>query len=265
MPQWSVLSRQNHAQQHFRPRQGCLHAAEQIITPVLHAELHKLVSQCVLGFVSTGDSYQLVALLGVEQGKNLYINHDGRWLGSYVPANVRAYPFALSPAPDGQKVLCIDAEQLTQAPEGVALFDEQEQPSETVVKQLEFLQQCDTDRQRTQAAVDALQQANVLQPWPLELQGSDGEPIRMGGFYRVDEARLNALNAEQYARLQGPAMAIVHAHFFSCSQLHQLTERLKHHSRQEQLSQSKTEVEQQASQNLDALFGSQDDTLKFDF
>jgi len=257
MPQWTVISTSQHAKAHYYPRDGYHHTREQLVAPILLAELPKLVQHFMLGFMPQGQGFTAVALLGVEQRQNLYVHADGRWLGNYVPASLRGYPFTLLPDEQGQRVLCIDADQLIDAADvGQPLFDDNGQPSATVAKQLDFQQHCEANRQPTQQAVDALQQAGVLQPWPLEISRGEGEtPKKIEGLYRIDEKALNTLDAETYATLQGAPMALVHAQLFSAHQLSQLTERAKFHQ------QSNT---QEVPENLDSVFDSDDD-LTFDF
>jgi len=252
MPQWTVISKSSHAQTYYYPREGYHHTREQLVAPILLAELPKLTQHFLLGFVPKGDRFMAVALLGMEQGQNLYVHPDGRWLGSYVPASLRGYPFNLLPDEKGQRVLCIDAEQLTEvADAGEALFAENGQPSDSVAKQLDFLQHCEADRQRTQKAVDALQQAGVLQPWPLEISRGEGEaPKKIEGLYRIDEKALNTLDAEAYATLQGAPMALAHAQLFSAHQLHQLVERAKFQAQN---------TPQELPDDLDSFFNDDDD------
>lgn len=256
MPQWTIISRQQHASVRYQARQGYSHASEQIITPVLLTELPKLISQYMLGFVLNGDQFQAVALLGFEQGQNLYVNHDGRWIGDYVPANVRGYPFALAPDNQNQLVLCIDAAKLLEDESGQALFDGAGEPAEPVTKTLEFLHQCDADRKRTQAAVDVLQRSGVVQPWDLEFSRGEGEePLRVQGLYRIDEKALNTLDAETYGKLQGAPMALVYAHLYTVQQQRQLIERARYRSRH---------ATQELPENLDHFFDGDDD-LSFSF
>lgn len=195
MPTWIALSPSQHADKRFLPRDGYRLVAEQPVAGILVAELPELLLHYALGFTKNGERYQPVALLGFGQ-QNLYVHPDGRWLGSYVPASLRGYPFNLLPDEQGQRVLCIDAEQLVDATDiGQVLFDEHGQPSEAVAKQLGFQQHCEANRQRTQQAVDALQQAGVLEPWPLEISRGEGEtPKQIEGLYRIDEKTLNTLD-----------------------------------------------------------------------
>ena len=201
-----------------------------------------------------------VALLGVEQHQNLYVHPDGRWLGGYIPASLRGYPFNLLPNEQGQRILCIDAEQLIMdvTDVGQPLFDDNGQPTEAVAKQLDFHQHCVDNRERTQQAVNALQQAGVLVPWGLEISRGEGAaPKRIDGLYRIDEKALNTLDAETYATLQGAPMALAHAQLFSVNQTHQLIERARFHEN--------SHAEHDATpENLDSLFDGDDD-LTFDF
>lgn len=259
MPQWTVISKRQHAQARYQPRQGYRHAAGQLVTPVLLAELPKLVTQFVLGFMPQQEGISAVVLLGVEDGHTLYLAPDGRWLGSYVPASLRGYPFTLLPDDQGQTVLCIDADHLTADPaQGERLFDEDGQPAEAVARQLEFQRQCAADRRRTQQAAQALQRAGVLEPWTLEVPRGEGEGVqRIDGLLRVNEKALNTLEADTYASLQGAPMALAHAHLFSVHQVGQLTERLRWH---EQGRQQKA-----SAPGLEEMFGDDDDELTFDF
>lgn len=259
MPEWIVVSRSQHADKHYLARSGYAHASKQILSPVLLTELPKLLAGYVVGFVATGQSFQAVTLLGLEKNKNLYVNHDGKWLGSYVPASVRGYPFGLGKSEQGELVLCIDSAHIVQPGDGGApLFDENGEPTKGMSSTLDFLNQCENDRQRTQAAVDALQAAGVIKPWELSIDRGEGEdPAKIGGLYRVDEHALNTLAAEDYASLQGAPMALAHVHLFSVSERKQLTDRYAYHAQQSS---------QESTDDLDHLFGEgDDDDLSFDF
>ena len=263
MSEWVVISRKQHAQSRFQPRQGYFHASGQLITPVLLQELPRLVPLYMLGFVllneRSDEQYQAVALLGVEEGKNLYLNPDGRWLGDYVPASLRGYPFNLLPGDNGEQVLCIDGNALTGEAGPNDLFDDNGDPTETVSAHLNFLNQCSTDRQRTQNAVDALQKAEVITPWPLEInRGEDESPLRVQGLYCIDEKALNSLSGDTYAGLQGAPMALAHAQLFSLNQRRQLIQRARYHAN------LKGKAPEQEP-DIEALFAEEDDSLKFDF
>jgi hypothetical protein len=256
MPQWVALSKQGHATAHYAPREGYSFTAEKSVTPILLAELNKLLSHYVLGFIAEGEGYRPVALLGIGQ-KNLYLHPDGRWLGSYVPASLRGYPFAMATTEEQTSVLAIDEVALVE--QGEPLFESEGQLAERVQKTLEFLNQCEQNRQVTQRAVAVLNDAGVIAPWSLKIERGEGQdPLMVNGLYRVDEAALNALEGEAYATLRGGPMALAHAQLFSMSQLSQLSERAKFHAEHG--------ATQEVPENLDSVLdGMDDDDLSFDF
>jgi len=121
MPEWIVVSRSQHADRNYVPRHGFAHASHQLVSPVLITELPKLINGYVIGFIATGESFQPVALLGLEKDKNLYLNQDNKWLSEYVPASVRGYPFTMAKNEQGERVLCIDSAHLVKRGEGGGL------------------------------------------------------------------------------------------------------------------------------------------------
>lgn len=257
MPEWIALSRTQHADQYYLPRQGYGFAAKQPVANVLLAELPKLLPHYALGFIPQGEGYQLVALLSLDGQNNLYLHNDGRWLGTYVPASLRGYPFTLATTDDGQTALCLDQAHLSHDA-GEPLFDDEGNLATPVQKTLEFLNQCDKNRQVTAASTQKLADAGVIEPWPLTLERGEGqEPLKVNGLYRVNEKALNALEADTYTTLSGGPMALAYAQLFSMSQLNQLTERAKLHAQQ---------GTQEMPENLDSVLdGMDDDDLTFDF
>lgn len=256
MTQWTALSPSQHRDKHHLPRDGYTFAQGQSVVGVLLAELPKLLPLYVLGFIQQGEEYTPVALLGLGQ-QNLYVAPNGKWLGSYVPATLRGYPFTLANSETGEKVFAIDADHLSDEA-GEPLFDEADKLTGKAAETFTFLQQCEQNRQATQQAVKALGDAGVIEPWPLKVERGEGqEPLTVNGLFRVDEKALNSLEGEAYAALKGGPMALAHAQLFSVSQMNQLSERAKFHAQH---------ATQDVPENLDSVLdGGDDDELTFDF
>lgn len=249
-----ALSPTTHATQKFLPRERYHFTKEKNFAPILLAELSHLIPHYLLGFAQNGDRFLAVALLGVTE-KNLYVNHDGMWLGSYVPSALRAYPFAI--AKDSQRdqnVFCLHEEALSDAKEALPLFDDEGGVSSDAKQHLDFLQQCETNKTQTQRAVDALQDAGVLAPWELTLKDADAKPIAINGLYRIDEQALNALDASQLFEVRNSAgLILAYAQLFSMLQSEQLTQRAQYHAKN-----APVQVD------VEALFGNEEeDILKF--
>ncbi|MCD6008528.1 SapC family protein [Halomonas sp. IOP_31] len=263
MPQWIAISRTQHAEHHYQPRQGYRFAAEQPVASILLAELPKLLPHYALGFIQQGEQYQPVALLGLDGQTNLYVAPNGKWLGSYVPASLRGYPFTLANTEDGQTALCIAQDHLLESEQGEPLFDGEGRLNERVQQTLNFLQECEKSRQLTQQAAKALGDSGVIEPWPLQVERGEGqEPLKVQGLYRINETALNELSAEAFASLRSHgALALAYGQLFSMHQLSQLTERAKFHAKH----QAQQPVEKAPSEPLESLFGGDDDEMVFDF
>jgi hypothetical protein len=255
MPQWIAVSRTQHANQYHLPRDGYHFAANQPVASLLLAELSKLLPHYALGFIEQGESYQPVVLLSLNGQTNFYVAPNGKWLGNYVPASLRGYPFILANTEDGQRALCVDQAHLA-SDQGEPLFDEEGNLAQKAAQTLEFLQQCEQNQQVTAASTQKLHEAGIIEPWPLTLERGEGQdPLKVNGLYRVNEQALNALGAETYVKLRGGPMALAYAQLFSMSQLNQLTERAKFHAQH---------ATQEVPENLDSVFDNDDD-LTFDF
>ena len=70
-------------------------AAGDALLPVYGPELARMAMELPLAFVRVNGQIVPVAVMGVEPGRNLYVDSGGQWLGQYVPAIVRSHPFAL--------------------------------------------------------------------------------------------------------------------------------------------------------------------------
>lgn len=256
MSEWIPLSRTRHADQGYIPRDGYAFAAEQSVAPILLAELSRLMPHYMLGFIQENEAYRPVALLGLDGHTNLYVAANGKWLGRYVPASLRGYPFTFAKARNGKQALCLHQAHMSET-QGAPLFTEDGQLSETVQRTLDFLQQRERNRLATDVAARALGEAGVIEPWPLQVDRGEGhEPLTVDGLYRVSEKTLNALDGNALVDLRKHgALALAYAQLLSINQLDQLIERLKLHIQQ---------AERQSSAPAETFFGD-DDELHFDF
>ena len=167
----TAVTREQFANKAWKRPAGYTSAAKSNILPVVVSELAKLVPTIPLGFVKTEAVFQLVAITSLQPGANYFVAPDGRWLGEYVPATLRAYPFRLAKPQDREEsVLCVDESSglVVAAGQGEAFFDDAGAPSQVVKDILDLLSKFESSRVTTQAALDALQAAELIQPcsWP---------------------------------------------------------------------------------------------------
>lgn len=243
-----------HKDAHFQPRTSFEFADQFPVTPVYHLELAELVSSYVLGFVKGESGFQLIAVIGTPELGTVYTYPDGKWSARYIPAALRGYPFNLLKAPETEdRFLCVEENALQESTEGLRLFTEAGELTEPVQKSFDLLQQVQAVSEKTDAAVNLLEQAGIIVPWNLVLNIDEQTQHKTSGLYRIDEAALNTMDQDQYASLQGLAMSIAYAQLYSIKNSRMLDLRLR----------AKKERKDQAFDFNEYLNESDSDSLKF--
>ena len=192
-------------------------AEKENLAPLVAEELHRAVHSMPMAFVRQGDNFLLVGVLSLLPGSNMYVGGDGQWLGSYVPACFRCYPFRLVRAQGrDDMILCFDEDSgLVSESEGEPFFTEEDKISGQLEKILEFLGQVERSRAVMDLAVSALVEADLLCEWDLKVKDDGGER-KISGLFRVDEARLNALDDDAFLRLRKTqGLPVAYAQLFS--------------------------------------------------
>lgn len=168
--------------------------------------------------------FRTIALLGMEAGHNAFVGESGEWDAPYIPAIIRRYPFALAPAPEGDRYLvCIDEESdLVNEKEGTALFGDDGEPGpvvDNVKRYLSELQQMDGF---TGAFTSFLQQNNLLTPLSMRVNVNE-QPRNISGCYVVNEERLNNLSDAVFLEMREKRyLPAIYAHLMSLAQFENL-------------------------------------------
>lgn len=236
-------------------------AAKDAMAALVAQEFPKAALSLPIGFVAVGAGFAPVAVLGLQPGKNLFVNHEGRWLGGYIPAVYRGYPFLLADIEDGRQVLCInDTHGAVSETEGEYFFGLDEQPTEAIKEVLNFLNQLAANRVGTLNVMAVLQKHQLISPWPIKLQSADLHEQAVEGLYRVDEVALNNLPAEAFEEVrQSGALPLIYCQLLSMQHLQTLGK----------LAQAQHEAARLAAQPqpeahvLDMTFLADDTTISF--
>jgi hypothetical protein len=172
---------------------------------------------------SVGENPVPLALMGLNEGVNVYIDDEGKVLGEvYLPAYVRRYPFMLARlSPEAQELsLCFDPTSglVGDFAEGDALFDDGK-PSEATNNILKFCEEFELSAQRTVAFMQDVRAGDLLMDGEVSIQPAGAEqPFVYRGFQMVNEEKLRALTGEQLERMNKNGMLpLIHAHLFSMS------------------------------------------------
>lgn len=267
MPQLEAITKTEYEGKYWRASPNYAFASQDAMAILVVQEVARACLTLPLAFAKTGDHFAIVAVQGLRQGQNLMVAPDGRWLGGYIPAAYRAYPFALANTQDKQQVLCFDrasgllgihAPQEASAQGLTAFYDASGEPSQRTRQILQFLTQVRANREPTQRLCDALQQQQLIQPWDVEVKAGE-RTQKVQGLFRVDEAALNALPAEAFETLrQSGALPLVYCQLLSMQHL----QRLGALARARAQAQS-TALPQTDAGDLDLEFLNSGGTIKF--
>lgn len=262
MVQYTVISRQGMAGKKWRRAPNYAFTAGAATAPIMVAEAGPACLRMPLAFLRRGDRFVLSALLSLTAGRNLMVAPDGGWLGGYIPASIRVYPFALVPQQgSGNLTLCIDTASGLVSEGGAAgedFFDPDGKPSAAMKQALDLLGEFERNRVVTDAAVSALADAGVIQPWQ-PAAGSGRAEQGLEDLYCVDEKRFSALPDDAFLKLRhnAAALTIAYAQMFSMGQV-SIFEQF------ERVQQQLKPVAARLPPTLDGLFGmTSDDTVKF--
>jgi hypothetical protein len=224
-PEFTILHREAHRLLKLERAQPDMSWAQGLITVNLAASempSAALAFPCVMTRSATGG--RLLAVTGLEQGRNLFVNDQQQWTAAYMPAVVRTWPFRLLNQEDdeGARPVAVQRDALNPT-QGEALFDEQGQEMPWLQNILKELVALDAAEITTATMVDALDAAGVLTERALQAVLPNGRQMELTGFLSVDELKLHALDDTKVANLhrQG-ALAMAYLHLLSLRQFQPL-------------------------------------------
>ncbi len=172
---------------------------------------------------SSGDRPVPLALMGLNEGVNVFFNDDGSPIGTpYVPAYVRRYPFLLAKLqPDSDNLsLCFDptSELVGEFDEGNALFNEEKEPSEHTQQLLNFCEKFEDAGNKTQMFMQELADHDLLMDGEISIQRRDNpeQPFVYRGFRMVNQEKLRELRGDQLRKWnENGLLPLIFAHLFS--------------------------------------------------
>ena len=221
MPNFQAISRERHATLRWKRYSNYTFAAADSVAPLVAAELPRAVMSLPIAFIEQGGTFVPAAVLGLQPGNNVFVAPDWHWVGQYIPAAFRSYPFRLAKTEDGQLVLCIDEDSglVSEGSAGESFFDENGEPAQAIVDILGFLTQIETSRAVTAAACAILQKHALIRPWTITLKTDTGEQ-QIAGLFQIDEAALNQLPGEALLEVrQAGALPIAYCQLLSMQHL----------------------------------------------
>jgi len=167
-----------------------------------------------------------VAVFGLTHGENLFLDGN-RWQADYIPAQLRAYPFAMARMDDQQFAVCVDrAWSGFSETEGTALFEADGEPSAYLKEMQQYLEKLETEARRTRAFCQKLYELGLMQGMRFDATLPDGEKITVDGFLSLDEKKVAALPDATVLELhRNGILGLIHMQQVSMGNMRRLLER----------------------------------------
>jgi len=174
------------------------------------------------------DTVTPVAVFGMKAGENLFVTPDGRWDAGYVPAMLRAYPFTMARIEGSERwaIVFDNTWEGMSRTEGIPLFNEKGEASETLNSVHKFVQELETDLERTRQACAALLELKLLKTMRFDATLVNGETLSVDGFLTADEEAIAKLPDAQIAQLyRNGLLALLQIHVTSLGNMRRLLDR----------------------------------------
>ncbi|RME68360.1 MAG: hypothetical protein D6782_01240 [Alphaproteobacteria bacterium] len=199
-----AIDRTRHRRVRIRPDPGFAHAAQSHLSPLVLEEFAPATADYPIVAVKDSDdgSFRAAALFGFAVGENYY-RTPAAWQATYVPLNIRRYPFVVGIGNDGEgngegegPLLCIDEASalVGDGAEGDALFDESGSESQTLTAARQMMARLWTGHRQTAAFLNMLLAQRLLAPLDIDLGFRDGSSRTVSGLYGIDEENLRGLD-----------------------------------------------------------------------
>lgn len=224
-----VLNRDLHRSKKVAPAQSLAFAKNANAVHIVGAEFGDASKEYAVVFSPQADGLiSPVVVLGFRNNENLMLGGDGKWLGKYLPAFIRRYPFVLADMDGDQKSVCIDqAYSGFNDTDGEPLFDADGTNTAFFQNSLDFLNQYQSENLRTAQFCKRLQDSGMLVQMNAKADLYDGSSFSLNGLLIVDEKKMLALGDREALELfRAGELSWIYAHLLSLGNLNGLVERL---------------------------------------
>jgi hypothetical protein len=213
-----TVSKTKHLDKAVKRTHNFLFTKDMHFVPVCDFELTRMVTTMPLVFGKIDGELKLLCLLGLEKGRNIFLNDDGTWATQFVPAVLRAYPFATAMLEDGKSVVVFreDAEQIVDRKDGLPFFNDDGSESEALKDYIQLLHSIRQSSVHIQQACSLLDDLDLFKPLEVKSSKADGTPIKIQGFLTIKQNALDDLKEDKFLELRKlRVLPLVYAHWYS--------------------------------------------------
>lgn len=226
----TALDRELHKQLKLKPVTDVVFAEQSHVVPIVGIEFAEACLEYPIVFNKLDNNdWVALAVTGLADNENLFVNENKQWGGRYVPACIRRYPYILIDNGEQPLGVAIDLAYPNvgeEVDEGEALFSDDGEPTPQLQSTMNFLSEFQTHVNGTLAMIQRLAEADVLVQSDLKVTLADGLSGGLSGAWVVDENRLRALpDITIAAWVRSGDLAVVYAHLLSLRNLMPLLRR----------------------------------------
>jgi hypothetical protein len=204
MPNHAILNNVEHKHLRIINARGAAYGDAVMSALTFPAEFRDLQANYPIVFApNDAGGYDALALLGFEQGENLFLGPDG-WDAPTIPLTIERQPFMIGRGADDELTIHVDMDSPRVRDGGIdgeALFLTYGGTSEYLERISAVLRTIHDGLQASRGFVAALMELDLLEPFTLDVELDDGAQHRLAGFSTIHEERLATLSADQLKAL----------------------------------------------------------------
>jgi hypothetical protein len=188
-----VLDREKHKDLRIQSGDARFASQHQAV-PLVAAEFAEACLEYPIVFIKgQNEQWMALALTGLKQETNAFVDDQGVWNARYVPVSVRRYPFILAEGANNQLSLAVDMTAPQLGKEGEALLNDKGEPTEFAQNIMTLLANFQNQATSTTALVKQLNEAGLLTQQNLQVRLTDERSAIVEGVWIVDEAKFQQL------------------------------------------------------------------------
>jgi len=220
------ITKEAHKKMKVKPLSDFNFAKEVHLASIMVHEFSRAASTYPIVFLEDKekDQFRPTVLLGLNAGENLFVQEDGKWKASYIPAIIRRYPFSLAKTKeDNRYTVCLDEDSdLVNDKEGQELFNKDGEPAEVMETVKQYLGELQQMEKFTEEFCEYMSHLNMFTP--LNMKVRVGQELKsISGAYVLNEERLNSLSDAKYLELREKRyLPVMYAHLSSLAQIERL-------------------------------------------
>lgn len=165
-------------------------------------------------------TYSPVAVLGLADRQNLFVQEGGEWdQSTYVPAFVRRHPFCIAKVivegkQRAERVVCVEKAYVDL--QGIALYDPAGKPMPQWQPYERLIEEYENDLELTAQMCAVLAKLELFSPFQFQVMDGGKPALIVKGMHRIDEKRLAKLKPASHTALIAKGfMSSIYAHFHS--------------------------------------------------